>query len=249
MKFKLLVFLVVLCFVSCKSHSHKYNPEAIKLNDTAVKWSLQFVGNRYHLIQKAIALLDSATKIDSDYIIAYGNKFSLQMKIQHYKDAVFTGKQLMRLDPNNDIYKIQVGMACEHIGDTVTAKQYYKDGLAYFDRVLDTVNVSNKIYSTLVYEKAGAMILLHQQHEANGFLKTHYDKASGFDKELYQQEMNTTREKLLNENIIDTTTAQNNGKFDKNLRDLIKKAGNPTLPNSSVSALLEKWKEEHPENK
>ena len=214
------ISLFSLVSLSCRSLHHKFNPEAIKLNDSAVNLvvgrptlpkndsATQVVMDKVEKqakspvvmdkvdksaksparkdtgvwmssidedgrYKKAISLLDEATKIDTDYLIAYWNKFGFQCHLKRYKDALVSGKQMLRLTPHDQTIKFLMGKIYDKLGDTVRARVYYKDYLLYCDRTLDTMSTSNKQRKGIEEYKAITLIMLGQRQRANDMADRH----------------------------------------------------------------------------
>ncbi|MGZ3754380.1 MAG: tetratricopeptide repeat protein [Mucilaginibacter sp.] len=223
MKHSLLFLLVAVSLFGCKDL--KYNREAIRLNDTAVNREMSAMGNHYSALKNAIVLLDSATKIDSNYIIAYNNKFNFQMQLGRYKDAVRTGKQILRLEPNDFAYKIYIGIAFEKTNDTVTAKRLYSEGLVFCTKILDTMSVHHKSYEFFTHQKAMYLILLHQEQKAYDLLKSIYENEKNpWLTDADKDDMCITRDKLINGTTIDTTKREFTDKENKEFEQQIKKS-------------------------
>lgn len=131
------------------SKKHIEDSKARQLNDSAIK--LIGKGGSY---EQAILLLNKATEIDSDYFTAYWNKIAYQNKLKKYSSALKTATELNRLRPNMPEYYVTVGMLAEKTGDTISCNKYYKDGLAHFNNILDTMNEKSKNYGTFMMDKA-----------------------------------------------------------------------------------------------
>jgi len=224
MKYKLWILLFIGYLLGCKSNKYGYDPNAIKLNDTAVNREMSSVGNDCDVLKNSITLLDSAIKIDNNYIIAYRNKFNFQLKLGRYKDAVVTGKRIIKLDPNDIYYKLYIGIANEKTGDTTAAKRFYNEGLSFCNKVTDTMNIHNKSRDYFVREKAMYLILLYQQPKANDILKMRYDNETSWQKSIDEDDMKMTREKLIAGNTIDTTKKTIREKHNDEFYNQIKKS-------------------------
>jgi tetratricopeptide (TPR) repeat protein len=196
MKYKLIILLSTVVLFSCK-HS-KYDPEAIKLNNKAVAIKMNYLPGTKPGLDDAIILLDSATKIDSNYVIAYWNKFIFQNKLKRYNDALLTGKRIIKLRPKIVTYRVIEGVVYEKTGDKLTAEKYYNQGLLIYNKLLDTMNSNNKMYKQLEFEKASDLIFLHQEQKGLSIIKDLYDKETDSRlKIMYRQFMNISRENLL----------------------------------------------------
>jgi tetratricopeptide (TPR) repeat protein len=201
----LLVVVIIFLTAGC-SHSKKINPEALKLNNEAVQLFMDSVGmDSGRPLKKAINLLNQAIKIDSNYLIAYRNKFDYQIALKQLDSAIATGKQLIRLAPQDGTIRLRVGMAIERAGDTVRSVKYYKDALALLNKRLDTMNVRNKNYEFTQESKGAALILLNQPEKGHKILQDLYNSSEPKERERLQMAMNMNRHEIIyGKTIVDT---------------------------------------------
>jgi tetratricopeptide (TPR) repeat protein len=226
-----ILLLVVFAFFSCKHGQHKFNPEAKKLNDSAVnlimgppvmsrgdstlirlntpakdsdiKLQNESVNIKPPVIdeddkyKKAIELLNKATQIDSNYFIAYWNKSAFENHLKRYKDALATGKQMIRLKPNDTTIRYLVGKTYYKTGDTIQAKVYYQDYLTYCNKTLDTMSIKNRHYKDVALEKGIVLLLLDQQQKGHEIFKKLYQNADNEDKDMYSLYMRVTKADLI----------------------------------------------------
>ena len=214
---------------------HKYNPKAIKLNDSAVALVMKpphpskkvdsilmsklnkpgtgqpgtyrmgppiaVSDSMLHyddtLYEKAIGLLDKAIQIDSNYSIAYFNKFNFQGRLKKYQDALSTGKELIRLYSNDGTITYVVGLACERTGDTLSAGKYYEKALAQHEKVLATMDTSDRRYSSIGSAKACDLFMLGRTEEAHNIWRELYNKANERKKFQYKGLWEWTRTDFL----------------------------------------------------
>jgi tetratricopeptide (TPR) repeat protein len=170
----ILTLLPVIIAVGCSHSQGKINPEAIKLNNDAMALHSNPIyrkDGRNKLLNDAIMLLDSATKIDTNYYVAYYNKLGFQYQLKQYAGALKTAKQMIRLRPRNIDILATMGMLSEQSGDTISSKAYYKKGLSMYNQILDTMDTKNSHYSQFEVQKASFLILLNKQAEANTIFK------------------------------------------------------------------------------
>jgi tetratricopeptide (TPR) repeat protein len=201
MKRTALIALLFCAFLAGCSHLPQgINPEARKLNDAALG-SLSLSGNKPDTaaLENAINILNQAIKLDNNYFEAYYNKFLLQNRLKQYGDALLTAKQMMELRPANADIRISAGITSEKMGDTVTARNFYKSALQTYTHVLDTMSAKSKEHNALESNKAMSLILLRQPKMARAILEHLYAAESNpVYKQAYERMMNTTREDILN---------------------------------------------------
>jgi tetratricopeptide (TPR) repeat protein len=208
---KLSILVFVMYCLSCKpSHSQKkINPEARKLNDSAVgsRFSVKY-NNPNQALEHSINLLNQAIKLDSNYFTAYWNKFVFKGDLKQYNKAILTGKQMMGLRPQNASIKFIVGETYEKMGDTITSAEYYRSSLSMLNNILDTIKVSdNKNYKSTMVNKAIVLILLNQPEKGYSILKDLYNKENSENyKSTLQTFMNFTRRDFIYGKTTTTVT-------------------------------------------
>ncbi|MFI5163964.1 MAG: tetratricopeptide repeat protein [Bacteroidia bacterium] len=181
---------------SSQTKKHKVDSSARQLNDSAVALTQTFFDSLNYV--KAIALLDKATAIDSDYYIAYWNKIAFQSQIKQYDKALVTSKEMIRLKPKTPDFYQRTGILYEIVGDHISADKYFHNALALYDNILDTMKTSNKNYDMLLMSKGVNLIMLGQQQKGNDILKRLYDtQADTLYKEMTASFMNKSKTELL----------------------------------------------------
>jgi tetratricopeptide (TPR) repeat protein len=197
-----IIFLAIffICFIQSKSASaqkNHYDPAAEKLNRSAMDTAMN--SNSTRKLQSAINLLNQAIKIDSTYFPAYNNKMTFQITIKQYQEAINTGKQMIKLRPNNVAVTFTVGLLNDKIGDGFLAKQYYNKVLTTDNAVLDTMHTQNKAYSNVQLSKALCFIMLNEQQKGGTIIKKLYSTSTDSNyKAVYIQYMNKSKQDILN---------------------------------------------------
>jgi hypothetical protein len=144
------------------------NPIARRLGDSAIRMTYTMNESGY---RKAISLLDEATALDSNFFMAYWNKFVFQLQLKQYAQALITTHSLIRIRPSaQDIYLTR-GLINERMGDTIAARGDFQKGLSILDGVLDTMGVGNRDYDVLFLNKAIDLIMLGEQVKGNELIK------------------------------------------------------------------------------
>ncbi len=253
-KFFLLLLITSLIQGLTACGQHKLNPEARKLNDSAValitnppvtsksdpsvmaKINIQIkdTGVKHNtkpdntiphviytdnspLYEKAIGLLNKAIQIDSNYFIAYLNKFNFETLLKKYKDALVAAKEMVRLGPNDSTVKFMAGKMYDETGDTVNAKIYYQDYLKFCDHKLDTMSAKNRNYKFIEEQKAFVLILLNQADKGHDILKKLYSKSDDWEKDFYTLDMRLTRTNMLEDKKLSITVGNNTTSINRTL--------------------------------
>ena len=174
-----IVFLLIF-IISCgkqNNKSNKIDSTARLLNDSAVSLANNIPlsldqPNKFknENLLKAILLLDQATEIDSNYLIAYSNKLSYQCELGQYERAVETAKHIIKIRPHfADIYGT-IGMLYYKMNDSISSNKYFSNALIQYDYFLDTMNINNINYFTLRMNKAVTLKFLGQNALGNNML-------------------------------------------------------------------------------
>jgi len=192
---RILILLIAACLFSCKQKGtaqstihKKYNPEAVKLSNSALKMAQSSYGaDRPQALTNAIALFNKALSIDSNYYWACYNKLAFQLELKQYQDALVTDKQLVRISP----YKL---------GDTLSGNECFKKALSLYNNLLDTMSEKNKHYNDIKLNKAVALIMTGQQIKGNPILKQLYNTTTDTSyRQYYLLYMNKSRKQILDE--------------------------------------------------
>ncbi len=146
----------------------------------------------------AISLLDKAIQVDSNYFVAYRNKLSFQLNLKHYDEALRTSLKILQLRPNNPDHYFTVGLLNDIQGDSYTSRKYFNESAKRYDKILDTMAVSNSGYDMLSMNKGINLIFLGEQQKGNDILKQLYirQKESPF-KELLASYMNKSKQDII----------------------------------------------------
>jgi tetratricopeptide (TPR) repeat protein len=154
--------------------------------------------------KKAIELLDSATKIDSNYFLGHYNKLMFLSQLNRNDESLRTLKRLIVLRPNaHDLY-LMGGIWHEKIGNSDSSHKYFEKSLSICNSVLDTMNKKNKDYVMLMQNKAINLIMLDDSLKANILLKNLIDfmpddpKFGNVEKEYIHSLMGKSKIEMLN---------------------------------------------------
>jgi tetratricopeptide (TPR) repeat protein len=192
----LLLVITLFCF-SCGQKSNKgivIDPAAKRLNDSAVN-----MGIKGDYVQ-AIALLDKAIRIDSNYFRAYYNKLNFQTSVKPIdkEKVIVTLRKLCWLRPDEPEYAMQLGMRYLKSTDTIPSTFYLQEAVARFDRILDTTRAADRAHDMLVINKAASLILLGNERAGQKILATLYATTKDdMIRELAGTEMNKSRKEVL----------------------------------------------------
>ena len=194
---KHIYIIPILLLLACGENNEATNihNEAIQYCDSAMALSMTEGVVGY---ERAIKMLDKATEIDTNYYLAYWNKLPLLTELKQYDKALIAAKHLVRGNPTNpDIY-VTTGTLYERLGDTISAKKYYYNGLELYDKYLDTMNSQNNSYNMLLMNKGITLVMMGKDREGNEILKKMYDKQTDKDfKEMLFGFMNKSKEEIM----------------------------------------------------
>lgn len=195
---KRLFFCILITYSSCgpKTKKHKINPVAVGFNNKAVDL-VRFIDYPDSCF-KAISLLDSATKIDNNYFLAYWNKLMFFHKLKQIDNSILTVKNLIRIKPYaHDVYII-AGVLHERTGDTISSSEYFQKSLKICNNVLDTMSVTNKDYEMILMNKAINLTMIGEQIKGNKTFEKLYEVQTDNNlKEIIKSMMNKNKKEML----------------------------------------------------
>ena len=194
---RLSIFFLLTALNACKQQSKSYeysiDPKAGRLNDSAL--SIIIHSQDYY---KAIALLDQATTIDSNFYMAFWNKMNFQLQLNQFDSALTTAKNLNRIKPESPDYFFVVGLIYYKMHDTISSQKYFQQSEIRYEKILDTMNTVNKNYNNTLMNKGVNLIIIGQQQKGNDILKQLYDKEKdSFRKEMLASYMDKSKQEIL----------------------------------------------------
>ena len=189
------LLLLIGLYASGQTEGQKYsvNPKARQLKDSAARIAMD--SENY---TKAIALLNEAIKLDSNYYPAYTIKLSFQLALKQYSDALPTAKKINMLRPDDPVPYVSIGLLCEVLHDTISSQKYFAAADSHFNNILDTMDRTNIDYEQIMMNKGINLILLGQQQNGNELLRQLYEKStSSLMKETISSLINKTKKEIL----------------------------------------------------
>ena len=211
MRFLILFFIITnlsesLFSQRVDSTNHIIDQRAIQLNDSAVNVVVQ--EQNY---ETAIALLDKALQIDSNYLMALANRYSYELALHQYDHAINTAKKMIKIKPQAPDYFVSGGLAYFLSGDSISSQKYFKEAVAIYDRILDTMKKENNGYKLVLMGKAVNLIFSGDSQKGNEILKYLDDSTKDeMEKEFYSEFINKQRKEIIDEIVKgkqDTSTA------------------------------------------
>jgi tetratricopeptide (TPR) repeat protein len=188
---KFLPLLILVGLLSCRQG--KSYSQAKELTDSA---NVVFQNTLDPL--KALALLDQATMLDSNYLPALTTKFNLEAVSNLPDKALQTGMRLIRIRPEVLEYYTQIGFIYEQKSDTISSKKYFMKAVACSNRKLEGMSKTNKDYDWLLLSKASNLVLAGEERLGNDILKDLYNRNHDEEfKEMIQMFMNKSKQQIL----------------------------------------------------
>lgn len=197
--FVFLISLLVACGERNDVALENVSPEAKRLNDSAVVLfqSTQNFKNDSLSCAKAIALLDQAVAIDSNYYIAYCNKIMFEWQNKQFDKALKTSKEISRLSPYFPEYFDRTGILCEITGDSISAMNYYRKANALYISILDTMQPGAN-YDMKMMSKGVNLILLGDEKAGQDLiLQTYVKQTFAPMKDAISPFVNKNRQEIL----------------------------------------------------
>ena len=163
----LFLFGLLSCMVPTTNKRTFANPQAVKLNDSALKW----MGGRP---LGAIGLLKQAIKIDSNYSTAYYNLTLNLNLIGNYQEALKYVTRLVKLQPKNFFYHSMLGGEYDLIGDSIHALHEYKLSLSLQSKIIEKLDPNDKLYNGQMFMKGNLLINMGMDKEGQEIIRKIY---------------------------------------------------------------------------
>lgn len=175
---------VSLCVV-CSSHSSNSQQAAESNKQAMYAYYHQSNLSYAERSANAIKLLDQAIKTDSNYFDAYWNKFGLQAEAGEFENALVTGKEMIRLKPEEAHIYNETGMVYEKLGDTASARRCFRQalGLCRDKTQWESEGTSYRVQTQ--EDKAVALILLNKQDEGRYILHDLYETSVNVERKQH----------------------------------------------------------------
>lgn len=130
------ILILAACFRNESTESVKkrqFNPIAVALNDSAISILTQgrIVGLTDSVVYRCYALLDSAIRLDPQYVNAYINKISIKRDLGQYSDAINIAKELLAIKKEPE-YIVGLGLLYQISGDSINSKNNFQEAYDMF---------------------------------------------------------------------------------------------------------------------
>ena len=200
MRFLILLFIIThftlgLYAQQTNDSNHIIDLRAKELNDSAL--NSIFHGQSY---ETAIALLDKALQIDSNYLMALANKYSFELALHQYDQAIHTAEKMLKIKPQVPKYSFSTGLAYFLAGDSLSSQKYFKEAGSIYDRILDTMNKESEDYKFFLQDKAFNLIFSGDAQKGHEILENLREKTNDeAEKEWYAGFINKSRKEIIDE--------------------------------------------------
>lgn len=137
-------FLILIGIISCRSSKEQnpqYNPEAIELNNKAVKLSQIFKQD------SALILYDKAIMLDDSYYLPHANKIEIYLEMKEYDKALHESEMVIKKKPDLGEGWFFAGLLNEHQGNNKKAISYYKKSIHIFTERINNPDKEVDIYA------------------------------------------------------------------------------------------------------
>jgi tetratricopeptide (TPR) repeat protein len=200
--------LLLISLGSCTQNAaeHKVDPAAKVFNERAM--TLYSSIDNIDSAKKAIALLDSATTIDSDYYLAYYNKLVFLGNIKQFDKALLAVNNLIRIRPSAHDFYLTRGFLYYRLANMKASKLDFQQALTICSKVLDTMSLKSKNYDYICLDKAISLVMLGQQSEGQVILKQIYNRQTDSSwKKYYGSYLNKSPKQLVD--LLDSPPEEN----------------------------------------
>jgi Tfp pilus assembly protein PilF len=184
------VILILLTSCSGKGKKEVYNPKAIELNNKAVLQMQKFNDD------SALILFDKAIEIDKTYYLPHANKAGIYVRKKEFEKALAECEMAVTEKPDYAEEWTVAGMLHYGLGDTLTAKTYFKKSVEIFDNRILTPEEKEHIFANKM-NRAVSLILLGQEKDGKEELKKL--KAENPDNNVLGHLLNRNRQDYIND--------------------------------------------------
>lgn len=128
----LIALFLTTAFISCnqseKTGDQQFNKKAVALNDSAVKIQMDFVSKNISKdsVLKIVDLWKQAITIDPSYQIAYLNLWNFNNSMQLFNENIPLSSDWLKSQPNNLDILIKRGLVYEQLGKIELANKDYE---------------------------------------------------------------------------------------------------------------------------
>jgi tetratricopeptide (TPR) repeat protein len=175
------------------------NSNQQKLSVKAINDSVITLTNHYQDTSKfkqAIALLDDAIQLDSNYYDSYSKKLFFETAFGDFGSASKTSTQLIKFKPDSADLYFQRGIFKELINDSNSSKPDFSKAVLLYKLTLDTMNKRNPYWFADWKNLAVCLIMTGQEQIIRDFVKQNCRTA--FDSSIYDIELLTkSKQELL----------------------------------------------------
>ncbi len=147
---------------------------------------------------RAIALLNGALQIDSNFLPALSNKFSFEIAKERYDTALITGIHIIRLRPSFYEMYNTVAMMYYYLGDTIASQNYFKQADIKINQTLDTIKASNVKYKELLTNKAFVLVFQDSLAASDSIISMLIrNSKDSLEKEVFKDYLHKNKQQLL----------------------------------------------------
>lgn len=194
---KQLIFLSLMgIFIwSCSQPGKKdiYNPQAIELNNKAVK--LLQNGN----YDSALVLFDQAIALDSTYYVAHTNKVGIFMVKKEPRKALAEIETAIKLKPDAAGGWELAGMFHDGMGDSIAAQSCYKKSIELIDQ---QISKSENAKQTFAFRENRSVLLILLGQEMEGKEELHRLKIENPDNPVIDELLKRSKQDFINEAFL-----------------------------------------------
>ena len=135
--------------VACQ-HRKNINEKALAFDKRAANVFSRNFGNPDSL-NFALSLIDSAIKIQPDYVSFYSMKISILYELKRYDQIITVYDRILQLQKNNYFFLMGKGITFEHLNKLDSADYYYHLAFDHFDDVKWKSGADREVEKVILY--------------------------------------------------------------------------------------------------
>jgi len=152
---KLIILTLFLSIISCKGQENEENrmkaKELVKqANELFMKSKLEEQAK----IDSCLTLINKAIKTDENYFNAYYTKSTFLALKKDIKESIKNNEKMIKLRPNQPMWKIQRGLFFDIDGNTIEAEKNYAIGIKEYENLFKKAELKNDFNLRMEYLSA-----------------------------------------------------------------------------------------------
>ena len=152
---KTIILILFLLIFSCKGQEKEES--RIKAKELVKKANELFIKSKLEesiKLDSCLTLINEAIKIDENYFNAYYTKSTFLALKKDIEESIKNNEKMIKLRPNQPIWKIQRGLFFDIEGHTIEAEKNYAIGIKEYENLFKKAELKNDFNLRMEYLSA-----------------------------------------------------------------------------------------------